>query len=136
MAVDTSGNTSFIVAETGGWGGWYDDERPTFGMPQADIAALRGQAVRDDRYLISRHAQERMGLRKITHTGLKYVVATGDVIEEHPDNQPDPKVLFMAHVQGEPLYVSCAFDGNCVYIVTVHRYDAAKWRDPWTRRRE
>jgi hypothetical protein len=56
-------------------------------MPQADIAALR-QAVRDDRYLISRHAQERMGLRKITHTGLKYVVATGDVIEEHPDTSP------------------------------------------------
>jgi hypothetical protein len=34
------------------------------------------------------------------------VVATGDVVEEHPENQPDPKVLFMAHVQGEPLYVS------------------------------
>jgi hypothetical protein len=104
-------------------------------MPQVDIAALR-QAVREDRYLISRHAQERMGLRKITHADLKYVVAAGDVIEKHLDNQPDPKVLFMAHVQGEPLYVSCAFDGNCVYIVTVHRYDAAKWHDPWTRRRE
>jgi hypothetical protein len=100
-----------------------------------DIAALR-QAVRDDCYLIGRHAQERMGLRKITHNDLKFVVATGDAIEEHPDNQPDPKVLFMAYVQGEPLYVSCAFDGNCVYIVTVHRYDAAKWHDPWTRRRE
>jgi len=67
---------------------------------------------------------------------VKYVVATGDVVEKHPDNQPDPKVLFMAHVQGEPLYVNCAFDGNCVYIVTVHRYDAAKWHDPWTRRKE
>jgi hypothetical protein len=66
-------------------------------MPQVDIAALR-QAVREDRYLISRHAQERMGLRKITHADLKYVLATGDV-EEHPDNQPDPKALFMAHVQ-------------------------------------
>jgi hypothetical protein len=71
-------------------------------MPRVDIAALR-QAAREDRYLISRHAQARMGLRKITHVGLKY---------------------------------SCAFDGNCVYIVTVHRYDAAKWHDPWTRRKE
>jgi uncharacterized protein DUF4258 len=104
-------------------------------MRQVDIAALR-QAVRKDCYLISRHAQERMGLRKITHADLKYVVATGDVVEEHLENQPDPKVLFMAHVQGEPLYVSCAFDGSRVYIVTVHRYDAAKWHDPWTRRRE
>lgn len=37
---------------------------------------------------------------------------------------PDPKALFMAHVRSEPLYVSCAFDGNCVYIITVHRYDS------------
>ena len=38
----------------------------------------------------------------------------------------------MAHVQGDSLYVSCAFDGNWAHIVTVHRYDAAKWHDPWT----
>src|SRR5580658_4554684 len=37
-------------------GGWYDGQRRGSGMPQLDIAALR-QAVRDDRYLISRHAQ-------------------------------------------------------------------------------
>jgi len=49
-------------------------------MRPVDLAALR-QAAREDRYLISRHAQERMGLRKITHADLKYVVATGDVVE-------------------------------------------------------
>jgi len=68
-------------------------------MPRVDIAALR-QAVREHRYLISRHAQERMGLRKITHADLKYVVATGDVVEEHLDNQPDPRVLFMRTSKG------------------------------------
>jgi len=103
-------------------------------MPRTDIAALR-RAVEEDRYLLTQHAQERMGLRKVTHTDLKHVVATGDVIEEYPDNQPDPKVLIMAFVEGEPLYVSCAFDGSCAYIVTVHRYDPARWVDPWTRRK-
>jgi hypothetical protein len=44
-----------------------------------------------------------MGLRKITHEDLKYVVTTGDVVEHYPDNEPDPKVLFMGHVGGEPL---------------------------------
>jgi hypothetical protein len=99
-----------------------------------DIAALR-QTVLENRYLITLHAQQRMGLRKITHDDLRFVVLSGDVIEEHPDNRPDPKALFMAHIQGEPLYVSCAFDGECAYIVTVHRYDPAKWVDPWTRRK-
>jgi hypothetical protein len=42
----------------------------------------------------------------------------------------------MAKVEGEPLYVSCAFDGNRAYIITVHRYDSERWLDPWTRRKE
>ena len=42
-------------------------------------------------------------MRKITHIALKFAVANGGVIEEHPDSQPDPMVLFMAHVQAEPL---------------------------------
>ena len=75
-----------------------------------------------------------MGLRRVSHEHVKYVIASGDVIEEHPGNQPDPKVLLMAHVGNEPLYVSCAFDGSYAYIVTVHWYDPTRWIDPWTRR--
>src|SRR5712671_4330805 len=102
-------------------------------MPQINIAALR-QAIEENRYLITRHAQQRMGQRKVTHDDLKYVIMNGDIIEEYPGDLPDPKALFMAHVNDEPLYVSCAFDGQCAYIVTVHRYDATRWLDPWTRR--
>jgi hypothetical protein len=104
-------------------------------MPQLDIAALR-TAVAENRYLITQHAQQRMGLRRITHANIKYVIASGDVVEQYPDNLPDPKALFMAHVEEQPLYVSCAFDGRYAYIITVHRYDADRWLDPWTRRKE
>jgi hypothetical protein len=104
-------------------------------MPELDIAALR-KAVEENRYLITQHAQQRMGLRKITHADIKHVVTAGDVVEQYPGNEPDPKALFMAQVEGEPLYVSCAFDGNCAYIITVHRYDPERWLDPWTRRKE
>lgn len=104
-------------------------------MPQLDIAALR-QAVAENRYCLTTHAQQRMGLRQVSHEDLKFIIATGDVVEEYPDNQPDPKVLFMAFVRGEPLYVSCAFDDSYAYIVTVHRYDPTRWVDPWTRKKE
>ena len=103
-------------------------------MPHIDLAELR-QAVQDNRYFITKHAQERMGLRQVSHDDLKYVVAGGDVIEAHPDNLPDPKILLMAQVQGEPLYVSCAFDGRYAYIITVHWYDTNTWSDAYTRRR-
>ena len=58
-------------------------------LSEAEIAALR-QAVLEDRYLITLHAQARMGLRKITHADLKHVVTAGDVVEQYPDNRPDP----------------------------------------------
>ena len=50
-------------------------------MPQFDIAALR-RAVAENRYWITKHAQERMGQRKVTHADLKHVVAQGDVVEQ------------------------------------------------------
>ena len=102
-------------------------------MPSIDLAALR-QAVQENRYLITTHAMRRMGLRKVSHDDIKQVIADGDLIEEYPDNRPDPKVLLMTHVREEPLYVSCAFDGRYAYIVTVHWYDPTHWIDPWTRR--
>jgi hypothetical protein len=76
-------------------------------MPTIDLVALRG-AVQEDRYLITTHATQRMGYRKVSHDDIKQVIANGDVIEEHPDNMPDPKILLMTHIREEPLYVSCA----------------------------
>jgi len=102
-------------------------------MTSIDLAALRA-AVQANRYRVTRHADERMGLRKISHADVKHVIAFGQVGEEHPDNQPDPKVLLMAFVKGVPLYVSCAFDGRFAYIITVHWYEPTRWTDPWTRK--
>lgn len=71
-------------------------------MPSIDVAALR-QAVQENHYLITTHAMRRMGLRKVSHDDIKHVIASGDVIEEYPDNQPDPKILLMTHIREEPL---------------------------------
>ncbi len=103
-------------------------------MASLDIAALR-KAILEDRYFLRLHAKVRMGQRKVSDDDVKHVVATGDVIEQHPRAQPFPKALFMARVRAEPLYVCCGFDGSEGYIITVHWYDPNKWIDPWTRRK-
>jgi hypothetical protein len=46
------------------------------------------------------------------------------------ENLPHPKALLMAFINGEPLYVSCAFDGRYAYIITVHWDDHHTWIDP------
>jgi hypothetical protein len=70
----------------------------------------------------------------VTDADVKFVVTTGDLIEEYPEAQPFPQCLPM--VRGQTLYVVCAFDGRYAYIITVHRYDPEEWDDPWTRKRE
>ncbi len=102
-------------------------------MPSFDLAGLRA-AVEANRYRITQHADERMGLRKVTHADLRQVILGGQIVEKYLDNLPDPKVLLMAIVKGEPLYVACAFDGSYAYIITVHHYDPARWIDPMTRK--
>ncbi len=85
-------------------------------MPSIDLVALR-RAVQENRYFITAHALQRMGLRKVAHDDIKRVIARGDIIEEHPDSLPNAKLLVMTHIGEEPLYVFCAFDGRYAYIV-------------------
>lgn len=101
-------------------------------MAKVDIEALR-RAVRENRYVITTHARKRMGDRGIHEAEVLAVLSVGAVVEEYRNNLPDPKVLLMAEIGGEPLYVACAFDGRYVSIVTVHWYDREQWTNPWTR---
>jgi hypothetical protein len=103
-------------------------------MPQLAIEALR-RAVAAGDYRITIHAKDQLAKRKVTVTEAKRVITDGAVIEQRLDDYPYPKALFMYYVRGEPLYASCAFDGTCAYIITVHWYDPEKWIDPWTRRK-
>ena len=103
-------------------------------MAELDITALR-KAVLENRYVITTHAKQRMGQRKVSDREVKQAIVLGDVIEQLDDAIPFPKALFMKQIEGEPLYVSCSFDGKRAYIVTVHWYDPNVWIDPWTRRK-
>jgi len=82
--LETSGDTSLIVAETGG-AVWLVGQAILPAILPADALSSASQPAGNPAGKIA----------------CRPVVATVDVIEEHPDNQPNPKVLFMAHVQGE-----------------------------------
>jgi hypothetical protein len=102
-------------------------------MPSIDLVALR-RAVQENRYLMTTHAMRSMGLRKVSHEDIKKVMASGDVIEEHPDNLPDPKILLMTHIREAIALRFLRLRRALCYIVTVHWFDPTRWIDPWTRR--
>lgn len=94
------------------------------------------RAVKAKKYYIRAHARNRMTERGIEKEEVEKALMEGEILEEHPQDKPYPKCLIMGFVrEREPLYVSCSFDGEEVYIVTVHWMDPEEWIDPWTRRR-
>ena len=104
-------------------------------MSKIGIRDIRA-AVTDGKYIIKAHAKQRMGVRKIGNKDILNVIHEGEIVEEHPEGKPFPKCLIMGFVEETiPMYVSCAFDGEYVHIITVHWLDPEKWIDPWTRRR-
>jgi len=93
-------------------------------------------AIRQGKYIITTHAYERMGERQITLNEVFSVILNGEIIEQYPRARPYPKCLFLGFVrENEPLYVSCAYDGERVRIITVHWFDPERWIDYRTRRR-
>jgi len=104
-------------------------------MTKLRIGQIR-KAIRENKYLIKSHAKQRMGQREVRDADIISVILNGEIIEQTPRAKPFPKCLIMGFVrENEPLYVSCAFDGKYVHIITVHWFDPEKWIDPWTRRR-
>ena len=94
------------------------------------------QLVKDGKYLIKTHARRRIAERGIREQDVVQIILKGRIIEETPDAEPYPKCLIMDFIRkDQPLYVSCATEGNIVFIITVHWYDPNKWINPWTRRR-
>ncbi|MBI2339007.1 MAG: DUF4258 domain-containing protein [Deltaproteobacteria bacterium] len=99
-------------------------------MDREKIAEL----VREGKYRLTLHAQQRMDQRAITLEELKEVIYHGEVIEEYPHDKPFPSCLMMGRIRGGfPLYIVLSLE-SWVHIITVHWMDPEKWLDPQTRR--
>lgn len=82
------------------------------------------------------HAIQRMFQRRISKEDVRYVVATGEVIEEYPDDTPHPSRLILGWRKSQPLHVVVADDPDLqqTIVVTVYEPDPNQW-DPTFRRR-
>jgi adenine deaminase len=100
-----------------------------------DLSRIR-QALSARRVLWTGHAKRRLRSRRIQRHEVFEVIEKGTILERYPNEKPYPKCLMMGMVRNQqPLYVSLAFDGHHIIIITVHWFDPARWIDPWTRRR-
>lgn len=82
------------------------------------------------------HAVKRMFERGISADEVRYVLETGDAIEEYPDDTPYPSRLIMGCYKGRCIHVVAAnnsFDKEII-VITVYEPDPSEW-DPECRKR-
>lgn len=80
------------------------------------------------------HAIRRMFERSISVADVEQALATGRVIESYPDDTPYPSSLMLARVDGRPLHLVFAANGDERIIVTVYEPDPVLWSEDFSRR--
>jgi hypothetical protein len=82
------------------------------------------------------HAIQRMFERRISKEDVRHVLATGEVIEEYPNDTPHPSRLILGWRKSQPLHVVVADDPDLqqTIVITVYEPDPSKWDSSFRRR--
>jgi hypothetical protein len=104
-------------------------------MVEAMIEAIR-QKVADGRYEFSQHAVDQAIVRRISVAEIRDAIASGEVIEDYPDDMRGPSCLVLGYTsQRRPLHVHLSHPSRpLVKIITVYEPEPARWHGYRTRR--
>jgi hypothetical protein len=93
--------------------------------------------VDGDQFEFSKHATDQTILRGIRVQEVREVIASGQVIEDYPDDKYGPSCLVFGLTQeGRPLHVQCSYPSRpLVKIITLYEPDPNQWVDFTTRKK-
>ena len=88
------------------------------------------------RTVFSAHSAKRMFQRSISVDDVLQVLASGEVIEDYPNDFPYPSKLLLAQVSGRPIHMVIADNvpDNETIVVTLYEPDPQKWDSEFKRR--
>jgi hypothetical protein len=102
-------------------------------MKQSDrIAGL----IESGEILISHHARVRMFERNVSTDDLIAIISSGEIIEEYPDNDPCPSVLFLGFIEAVAYHTVIALCRDHIRVITVYIPEEDKWIEYRRRRNE
>jgi hypothetical protein len=98
---------------------------------------LRGKIARGE-FEYSQHALDQSILRRIRVEELREAIASGEVVEDYPDDKYGPSCLVLGFTaSGRPLHIHCSYSTRPkVKIITVYEPDAGRWDNFRIRRRD
>lgn len=92
----------------------------------------------ESKIIWTKHCLERMQERDISRADVKTTIATGEIIEDYPEDFPNPSCLIFGYtVSSRVLHVVAGCDNVNIYIITAYYPDNRKFEDDLkTRRRD
>jgi hypothetical protein len=83
------------------------------------------------------HAIQRMYQRSISEPEVRDVIATGEIVEDYPDDTPYPSRLLLGWHGQRPLHVVVADnrDDKENIVITVYEPDLTEWEADFKRRK-
>ena len=102
-------------------------------MDIADIV----RAIRDDKVLITDHADEEAQTDQLPFDEIFTSVLYGEIIEEYPDDSPHPSCLVYGNTSSnEPVHSVWAYNRETAWavLITTYRPEPGRWTD-WRIRR-
>jgi hypothetical protein len=99
------------------------------------IEAIR-QKVSEGRVEFTEHAVGQSIVRRISMAEFRQAIATGEVIENYPDDKYGPSCLILGHTENQrPVHIQCAHPiREILKVITVYQPDPSQWIDFRTRK--
>lgn len=86
---------------------------------------------------MTNHAKTRFLERNICLDDIESSIASGNIIEQYPDDTPFPSCLIAGKaVNGNVLHIVASTDGEFLYIITAYWPNPDKWTENFTKRKE
>ena len=100
-----------------------------------EIEAIR-EKVSQGRFEFTQHAADQTILRRISVVEFRQTVASGEVIEDYPNDRYGPSCLVLGYTQaGRPLHIHCSHaTRDLIRVITVYDPDPTRWLNFRTRR--
>lgn len=91
-----------------------------------------------DRLIFRVHAIQRMFQRRISVDDVRQVLATGEVVEDYPNDTPYPSRLLLGWCGSRPIHVVAAENvaAQETIVITVYEPDLTQWEPGFKRRRQ
>lgn len=93
--------------------------------------------VAEGQFEFSKHAVDQSILRKIRVQEVREAVATGQIIEDYPEDKYGPSCLICGFTETQrPIHVQCSYPTRpLLKIITVYEPDPQRWTEDFTQRR-